>query len=70
MLQEIADRLGGTVETKVETNDSNPLWWGSEETDQTGRRERNGRRLAAILDDKRLVRMRRPLTLVQTLSHL
>lgn len=51
MLQEIADRLGGTVETKVENNDNNPLWWASEEVDKTGRRERNGRRLAALLDD-------------------
>jgi hypothetical protein len=51
MLQEIADRLGGTVETKVENNETGPLWWGSEEVDATGRRERNGRRLAALLDE-------------------
>lgn len=53
MLQEIADRLGGTVETKVENNETTPLWWGSEEMDVTGRKERDGRRLAALLDGPR-----------------
>jgi hypothetical protein len=51
MLQEIADRLGGTVETKVEHHDSGPLWWGSMETDECGRNERDGKRLAALLED-------------------
>ena len=51
MLQEIADRLGGSVETRVENHDSNPLWWGSEETDTSGRTERDARRLSALLDD-------------------
>ena len=50
MLQEIAERIGGTVEGKVESNDNMPLWWGSEESDSVGRRERESRRLSALLD--------------------
>ena len=53
MLQEIADRLGGTVETKVEHQESGPLWWGSMEVDESGRNERNSRRLSALLDESK-----------------
>jgi hypothetical protein len=51
--QEIADRFGGTVETKVENADSGPLWWGSEEVDDVGRKDRNAKRLAALLDESK-----------------
>lgn len=51
--QEIADRFGGTVETKVENAESGPLWWGSEEVDEVGRKDRNAKRLAALVDDSK-----------------
>lgn len=51
--QEIADRFGGTVETKVENAESGPLWWGSEEVDDVGRKERNAKRLAALVDESK-----------------
>jgi hypothetical protein len=49
MLQEIADRFGGMVETKVDGDV--PIWWGSEERDVQGRQQRDQRRLAAIIDE-------------------
>jgi len=51
MLQEIAERLGGHVETRVEHQETGPIWWGSAETDESGRRERDGKRLAVLLED-------------------
>jgi hypothetical protein len=53
MLQAIADRFGGVVETKVEDGDATPLWWGSEELDVVGREQREQKRLNAILDDEK-----------------
>ena len=50
MLQEIAERFGGMVETK-EIADAPPLWWGSEEFDQIGRMQREQKRLSVLVDD-------------------
>ena len=51
MLQEIASRYGGSVETKFEGTDDALLWWGSEEADCSGRQRRNEGRLSAIMDE-------------------
>ena len=53
MLQEIADRLGGTIETKIDHHDSGAIWWGSVETDEMGRTDRNAKRLAALLEENK-----------------
>lgn len=53
LVQAIADRFGGAIETKVENGESSPVWWGSEELDEAGRKDRNGKRLAALLDEAR-----------------
>ncbi|ORY25234.1 hypothetical protein BCR39DRAFT_544529 [Naematelia encephala] len=52
-LQELAERYGGTLESREHGQDDVPLWWGSEEEDIEGRTKRNQRRLAAILDENK-----------------
>lgn len=53
MLQEIAERFGGVVETKEVGSDTPPLWWGSEEFDQIGRMQREQKRLSALVEDEK-----------------
>jgi len=53
ILQEIAERFGGVVETKELGSDSPPLWWGSEEFDQIGRMRREQKRLSTLVEDDR-----------------
>lgn len=51
VLQELAEKFGGTLEASQAPAEQSPLWWGSEEEDTQGRRSRNQRRLSAILEN-------------------